>query len=71
VESGFRFVADLDSSLAPAAEPSGDGDISIGGGAGVIRQALAGNLDDPVISTAPVILGAVRRVSQGFDPCVA
>jgi hypothetical protein len=37
VESGVRFDANLDTSLVGAAEPSGDGDVSICGGAGVIR----------------------------------
>src|ERR1700748_656898 len=40
-ETGFRFVADLDTALAQAAETAGDGDIAVGGGADIIRQALA------------------------------
>ena len=40
----------------------------IGGGADVIRQALAaGQVDELVISTAPVILGAGKRLFDGFD----
>lgn len=67
-ESGFRFVADLDEALARAAEAAGNGDIAVGGGAGVIRQTLAaGRADELVISTAPVILGAGRRLFDGFD----
>jgi len=66
--TGFRFVADLDAALAQAAEAAGDGDIGIGGGADVIRQALAaGKVDELVISTAPVILGAGKRLFDGFD----
>ncbi len=66
--SGFRFVADLDAALAQAAAAAGDGDIGIGGGAGVIRQALAaGKVDELAISTAPVILGAGKRLFDGFD----
>jgi len=46
----------------------GDGDVAIGGGADVIRQALAaGKVDELVISTAPVILGAGKRLFDGFD----
>ncbi len=67
-ESGFRFVAGLDAALARAAEVAGDGDVAIGGGADVIRQALAaGRVDELAISTAPVILGAGKRLFDGFD----
>ena len=67
-ETGFRFVPDLDAALTQAAEAAGDGDVSIGGGADVIRQALAaGKVDELVISTAPVILGAGKRLFEGFD----
>jgi dihydrofolate reductase len=65
-ETGFRFVADLDAALALAAEAAGDGDIAVGGGADVIRQALAaGKVDELVISTAPVILGGASDCSAG------
>ena len=42
---------------------------AVGGGADVIRQALAvGKVDELVISTAPVILGAGKRLFEGgFD----
>jgi dihydrofolate reductase len=67
-ESGFRFVADLDSALTQATEAAGDGDVAVGGGADVIRQALvAGKVDELVISTAPVILGSGKRLFDGFD----
>jgi dihydrofolate reductase len=67
-DSGFRFVGDLDAALGQAAEAAGDGDVAIGGGADVIRQALAaGRVDELVISTAPVILGAGKRLFDGFD----
>lgn len=52
-KSGFRFVRDLNVALASAAEAAGGGDVAIGGGADVIRQALAaGKVDVLVISTA-------------------
>jgi dihydrofolate reductase len=67
-ESGFRFVADLDTALGQAAEAAGDGDVAVGGGADLIRQALAaGRVDELAISTAPVILGAGKRLFDGFD----
>ncbi|NMO54805.1 dihydrofolate reductase [Actinoplanes sp. TBRC 11911] len=66
-ESGFRFVADLGTALTQAAEAAGDRDISLGGGADLIRQALtAGKVDELVISTAPVILGGGKRLFEGF-----
>jgi dihydrofolate reductase len=65
--TGFRFVGDLDTALARAVEDAGDRDVSLGGGADVIRQALAaGKVDELVISTAPVILGAGKRLFEGF-----
>jgi dihydrofolate reductase len=67
-EAGFTFVSGLDDALAQAVAAAGDGDVSIGGGADVIRQTLAaGRVDELVISTAPVILGAGKRLFDGFD----
>ena len=67
-EAGFTFVSGLDEALAQAAERPVDNDVAIGGGADVIRQALAaGRVDELVISTAPVILGAGKRLFDGFD----
>ena len=67
-ESGFTFVAGLDEALERAAAASGGKDVSVGGGADVIRQALAaGRVDELVLSTAPVLLGAGKRLFDGFD----
>jgi dihydrofolate reductase len=67
-DSGFRFVGDLDTALAQASEAAGGRDVAVGGGAHLIRQALAaGRVDELVISTAPVILGAGKRLFDGFD----
>src|SRR6478672_6184120 len=67
-DSGFRFVADLDTALTEATEAAGGGDVAVGGGADVIRQApAAAKVDELVISTAPVILGAGKRLFDGFD----
>ncbi|MGI8645950.1 MAG: dihydrofolate reductase family protein [Nocardioides sp.] len=65
--SGFRFVSGVEQAVAQAREVAGDQDVSIGGGASVIRQALdAGLVDELAISTAPVVLGAGKRLWEGF-----
>ena len=68
-ESGFVYASDLDSALEKAAELAGDGIVAIGGGGDVIRQALrAGIVDTLGISTAPLILGAGKRLFEGSEP---
>jgi dihydrofolate reductase len=65
---GFTFVGSLDEALARAREAAGDKDVGIMGGADIIRQALrAGVVDELTISTAPVVLGAGKRLFEGFD----
>jgi len=65
--TGFVFVDDLLTALGAAADAAGGRDVSVGGGADVIRQALAaGHVDELAISTAPVILGAGKRLFDGF-----
>src|SRR6478609_2638109 len=67
-DRGFTFVDDLASAVSQAREAAGGQDVSVGGGADVIRQALAAGLvDELVISTAPVILGAGKRLFDGFE----
>jgi dihydrofolate reductase len=67
-EAGFRFVDGFDEALATAREQAGDQDVAVGGGADVIRQALAaGVVDELAISTAPVVLGGGKRLFEGFD----
>ena len=66
--TGFVFVDGLDEALRQATEAAGGRDVAISGGAGVIRQALAaGHVDELAISTAPVLLGAGKRLFDGFD----
>jgi dihydrofolate reductase len=66
--NGFHFVDGLDHALFCARQDAGDKDVSIGGGADIIRQALrAGVVDTLVISTAPVVLGAGKRLFDGFE----
>jgi dihydrofolate reductase len=65
--TGFTFVGDLDSAIEQAKAVAGERDVSIGGGADVIRQAItAGYVDELVLSTAPVVLGAGKALFDGF-----
>ena len=67
-EGGFVFVDGLDEAIAKARQVAGGKDISVGGGADVIRQALrAGHVDELAISIAPVILGGGKRLFDGFE----
>jgi dihydrofolate reductase len=71
-EGGFTFVEGLDEAIAGARQAAGEKDVSIGGGADVIRQALrAGLVDELAISIAPVILGAGKRLFEGFEQTVS
>jgi dihydrofolate reductase len=65
----FLFVDNLGDALRLAREAAGDKAVSIGGGADVIRQALAaGEVDELCLSTAPVVLGAGKPL---FDDSLA
>jgi dihydrofolate reductase len=65
--TGFTFVEGIEEALERAGEVAGDRDVSIAGGADVIRQALAAGLvDELALSTAPVILGTGKRLFDGF-----
>jgi dihydrofolate reductase len=64
-DESFVFVDDLGEALRLAREAAGDKAASIGGGADVIRQALAaGEVDELCLSTAPV-LGAGKPLFEG------
>lgn len=66
--TGFLFVEGFDAALRTAREHAGDGVVALGGGADLIRQGLAaGVVDELAISTAPVILGAGKRLFEGFS----
>jgi dihydrofolate reductase len=66
----FTFVADgLDAAVAQARAAAGDRDVSLGGGASIVQQALtAGLLDELQIHLVPVLLGSgVRLFDQLAD----
>ena len=67
----FVFVDGVEKAVALAVEAAGDKDVSISGGADVIRQALAAGLVDELsIIVAPVVLGAGKRLFDGFTQSV-
>ncbi len=64
----FTFVDGIERAVALAREAAGGRDVHVMGGADVIRQALAAGLvDELTIILAPVILGAGKRLFEGFD----
>jgi dihydrofolate reductase len=65
-DESFVFVDDLGEALRLARQAAGEKAVSIGGGADVIRQALAaGEVDELCLSTAPVVLGAGKPLFDG------
>jgi dihydrofolate reductase len=63
----FRFVGSFDEAIELAREAAGDKDVSIGGGADVIRQGLdAGIVEELGIIVAPVVLGGGKHLFEGF-----
>jgi len=63
----FRFVSGVPEAIERAREAAGGKDVSVMGGADVIRQALeAGLVDELTIIVAPVVLGAGKRLFEGF-----
>jgi dihydrofolate reductase len=64
----FNFVAGVEEAVARARDAAGDKNVSIGGGADVIRQALAAGLVDELsIVIAPVVLGGGKRLFEDFE----
>lgn len=63
----FEFVDGVEAAIERARTAAAGKDVNIGGGADVIRQALAADLvDELTIIVAPVILGAGKRLFDGF-----
>jgi dihydrofolate reductase len=64
----FTFVDGVAEAIEQAKAAAGDKDVSVMGGADVIRQALeAGLVDELTIIVAPVILGRGKHLFEGFD----
>jgi dihydrofolate reductase len=67
-DGDFRFVGSFEEAIAKAREAAGDKVVNIMGGADVIRQALAsGQVEELTIIVAPIVLGAGKRLFEGFD----
>ncbi len=65
--AGFTFVSGVTEAVERAVTAAGEKDVSVMGGADVIRQALdAGLVDELSIIVAPVILGGGKRLFDGF-----
>jgi dihydrofolate reductase len=64
----FTFVSGVETAVERARAAAGDKDVSVMGGADVIRQALdAGLVDELTIIVAPVVLGGGKRLFEGFS----
>src|SRR5215207_10160086 len=63
----FSFVGSFEEAVRRAKEAAGDKDVSIGGGADVIRQGLdAGIVDELGIIIAPLVLGGGKHLFEDF-----
>ena len=70
-DAGFTFVNGLEEAIARAREAAGEQDVFVMGGADVIRQALrAGLVEELSVSIAPIVLGAGKRLFDGFEESV-
>ena len=64
----FTFVSGVEAAVERARQAAGDKDVSVMGGADVIRQALAAGLvDELTIIVSPVVLGGGKRLFEGFS----
>jgi dihydrofolate reductase len=67
-DRGFTFVDSLGEAIDRARASAGDKDVSLMGGADIIRQALRdGLVDELSISIAPITLGDGKRLFEGFE----
>jgi dihydrofolate reductase len=64
----FTFVSGVKEAVDRAVDAAGGKDVHVMGGGEVIRQALeAGLVDELTIIVAPVVLGAGKRLFEGFS----
>jgi dihydrofolate reductase len=69
---GFQFVASLEEGIERARAVAGDKSVEIMGGGQTIREALrAGYIDEFTLTIAPIVLGAGKRLFEGFDAPLA
>ena len=65
--AAFRFVDGVEQAIGLAKEAAGGRDVSLMGGADVIRQGLeAGLVDELSVVVAPLVLGGGKRLFEGF-----
>ncbi len=66
----FHFVTEgFESAMAHAREAAGEKDVSIGGGASTLQQAIsAGELDELLVHQGPILLGGGERLFAGLAP---
>jgi dihydrofolate reductase len=69
-DTTFTFVTDgIESAVERARAAAGDENVSIGGGASTIQQALkTGIVDEARVTVAPVLLGGGVRLFEGVGP---
>jgi dihydrofolate reductase len=67
--TSFHFVTDgIESAMARAREAAGDRDVSVGGGASTLRQAIAsGELEEIVVNQVPILLGGGESLFAGLE----
>jgi dihydrofolate reductase len=64
----FLFVDGVAEAIDRAKKAAGDRQVHVMGGADVMRQAFAGGwVDEFTLIVAPVVLGAGKRLFEGFD----
>jgi dihydrofolate reductase len=65
---GFTFVGSLEDAIERAHAAAGDKAVEIMGGGDLIRQALrAGYIDEFTLTISPIVLGAGKRLFEGFE----
>jgi dihydrofolate reductase len=69
-DTTFTFVTDgIEGAVGQAKAAAGDDDVSIGGGASTIQQALkAGLVDEGTLTVSPILLGGGVRLFEGLGP---